>query len=210
VAELFWTQTSPLSRVYAAGRHGVKEGDAGLTMVELCDFELVQVMARRGQWSAVAGAGEDAYGAAVPAGPQAVEANGVVLIWSGPDQFLVLSPQSAGPAMEKARSTFTNIASLSEQSAGRALIRIAGPRARDMLAKVCSLDLHPAVFPEGAAAATSIDHTPVNLWRGKDSDSSAAFYLLVFATFAESLWHTLLDSGAEYGISVDARAAWQE
>ena len=30
------------------------------------------------------------------------------------------------------------------------------------------------------------------------------FNLLVFATFAESLWRTLLDSGAEYGISIDA------
>ena len=33
--------------------------------------------------------------------------------------------------------------------------------------------------------------------------------MLVFATFAESLWHTLLDSGAEYGISIDAAEAWQ-
>ncbi len=35
------------------------------------------------------------------------------------------------------------------------------------------------------------------------------FHLLVFATFAESLWHTLLDSGAEYGITIDAAGAWQ-
>ena len=111
--------------------------------------------------------------------------------------------------MEQARTAFAGTASLSEQSDGRSLIRISGARARDMLAKVCSLDLHPAVFPVGAAAATSIDHTSVNLWRGEDADGEAVFYLLVFATFAESLWHTLLDSGAEYGISIDATGAWQ-
>jgi heterotetrameric sarcosine oxidase gamma subunit len=212
VAELNWIATTPLSRVYAAGRHGVKEGDAGLSMTELSDFELVQVMARRGQWDAVAKAGADAYGvAAVPIAPQAVEkANGVVLVWSGPDQFLVLLPSGEGDPIENVRSAFAGIASLSEQSDGRSLLRISGKRARDMLAKVCSLDLHPAVFPTGAAAATSFDHTPVNLWRGKDSGGEPVFYLLVFATFAESLWHTLLDSGAEYGIAIDARAAWQE
>ena len=135
--------------------------------------------------------------------------NGALLIWSGPDQFLVSARRAAKSAMDTARSAFAGMASLSEQSDGRSLIRISGPRARDMLAKVCSLDLHPAVFPVGAAAATSIDHTSVNLWRGKDADGEAMFHLLVFSTFAESLWHTLLDFGAEYGIAIDAAEAWQ-
>ncbi len=211
MVELNWIATTPLSRIYVAGRHGVKESAAGLTLAELGDFELVQVMARRGMWSAAGQACKEAYGKAAPARPQAIEADGALLIWSGPDQFLVLSARAAGgnSAMGTARSAFAGMASLSEQSDGRSLIRVAGPRARDMLAKVCSLDLHPAVFPDGAAAATSIDHTSVNLWRGKDDGGAAVFYLLVFSTFAESLWHTLLDSGAEYGITVDARAAWQ-
>ena len=60
-----------------------------------------------------------------------------------------------------------------------------------MLAKLSSIDLHPAAFPLGAAAATSIDHTSVNLWRDSDlPDGQAVFNLLVFATFAQSLWHT--------------------
>ena len=207
MVELDWIATTPLSRIHAAGRHGMKEGPAGLAMAELTDFELVQVMVRRGLWSAADQACKSAYGKAAPARPQAVEAEGALLIWSGPDQFLVLSPR--GSAVETARSAFAGAASLSEQSDGRALIRIAGARGRDMLAKVCSLDLHPAVFPVAAAAATSIDHTPVNLWRGNDAGGEPVFNLLVFSTFAESLWRTLLDSGAEYGISIDAPEAWQ-
>ena len=188
-----------MSRIYAAGRHGVGEGAAGLTMTELTGFDLVQVMARRGQWSAVARPARMATARPLPARPEAVEADGALLIWSGPDQFLALSPRRLR-RWKRHGSAFSGIASLSEQSDGRSLIRITGSRARDMLAKVCSLDLHPSVFPVGAAAATSIDHTSVNLWRGNDKDGSAVFYLLVFSTFAESLWHTLLDSGAEYGI----------
>ena len=211
MAELSWNETTPLSRIYAKGRHGAAENAAGLTMVEFGDFELVQVMARRGQWGAVAQACADSYGKPAPARPQAIEAGGALLVWSGPDQFLVLSARTAGenPAMATARSAFAGMAALSEQSDGRSLIRISGSRARDMLAKVCSLDLHPAVFPVGAAAMTSIDHTSVNLWRGKDAGSEATFHLLVFTSFAESLWQTLLDSGAEYGIKIDAAGAWQ-
>jgi heterotetrameric sarcosine oxidase gamma subunit len=207
VAELNWTETTPLSRIYAAGRHGAKDGAAGLTMTELTGFELMQVMARRGQWDGVVQGGTEIFGKAPPAKPGAIGANRALLIWSGPDQFLVLAPRGAG--VERARTAFAGTASLSERSDGRSLIRISGARARDMLAKVCSLDLHPAVFPVGAAAATSIDHTAVNLWRAEDSSGEAVFHLLVFATFAESLWHTLLDSGAEYGISIDAAQAWQ-
>ena len=151
MVELTWNATTQLSRIYAAGRHGATEGAAGLAMAELTDFELVQVMARRGMWSAVAQACTQAYGKAAPADPRAVEADGALLIWSGPDQFLVLSAREAGAALEKARSAFSGTASLSEQSDGRSLIRISGSKARDMLAKVCSLDLHPAVFPVGAA-----------------------------------------------------------
>lgn len=209
MVELNWNATTPLSRIHAPGRHGVKEGSAGLAMAELADFELVQVMVRRGQSSAVVQACAEAFGKAAPATPQAVSADGVLLVWSGPDQFLVLSPRGPGSAMERARLAFAGTASLSEQSDGRSLLSISGARARDMLAKVCSLDLHPAAFPVGAAAATSIDHTAVNLWRGEDHSGEAVFHLLVFASFAESLWRTLLDSGAEYGIAIDAARAWQ-
>lgn len=211
MVELSWTETTPLSRIYRAGSHGAKTQAAGLSLAELGGFELVQTMARRGQWSATDQACREAYGKPAPARPQAVKAEGALLIWSGPDQFLVLSPRAGGSAgMDRARLAFAGMASLSEQSDARSLIRVSGSRARDMLAKVCSLDLHSAVFPEWSAAATSIDHTAVNLWRGEDDAGGAVFHLLIFATFAESLWHTLLDSGAEYGIAIDAPAAWQQ
>ena len=55
----------------------------------------------------------------------------------------------------------------------------------------------------GAAAATSIDHTGVNLWRDANAaDGSPVFNILVFTSFADSIWHTILDSSAEYGVEV--------
>ena len=209
MAEFSWQETSPLSRVLVAGRHGEGRDAAGVTLTELRGFRLVQVMARRGQAEAISDAAASHFGTAAPSRPEAVIAGGTTLIWSGPDQFLGLTARSTDAP--DTRQFFAGLASISDQSDGRALLRLAGPQARNMLAKVCSLDLHPASFPEGAAAATSIDHTGVNLWRGADGeDGSPSFYLLVFSTFAESLWKTFLDSGAEYGVQVDAAdaAAW--
>ncbi len=43
----------------------------------------------------------------------------------------------------------------------------------------------------------------MTLWRGKDrKDGQVVFNLLVFATFAESLWHTMRDAAAEFGVAI--------
>ncbi len=209
MAEFVWKQTSPLSRVLVAGHHGGNAGAPGISLTELRGFDLVQVMARRGKGQIVAKAGKTHFGKQPPAMPKAVQANDATLIWSGPDQFLALSSGSPD-AMGVLHEAFAGSASLSDQSDGRALLRLSGSRARDLLAKICSLDLHPKAFPAGAAAATSIDHTSVSLWRGENGiDGAAVFYLLIFATFAESLFGTILDAGAEYGITVDSSTTWQ-
>ncbi len=203
MADFSWTATSPLQAALKPGRHGEKTGPAGVSLTEITGFSLVQVLARRGRWNDVAAAAKTAFGADAPATPLAVAAGQTTLIWSGPGQFLALDPTGYGSgAVARLAEAFAGAASLSDQSDGRALIRIAGPMARDLLAKICSVDLHPAVFQVGAAAATSIDHTGVNLWRTADDAAGAVFDILVFSTFAESLWHTILDHAAEYGVEV--------
>jgi sarcosine oxidase subunit gamma len=201
VAEFSWDIRSPLDRVLAAGAYGA-QGEAGVSLTETRNFDLVQVMARRGKAAEMAKAAKAHFGVAAPSTPAAVQASDAMLIWSGPDQFFVLS-KGGKHGTEALAQTFASSASLSDQSHARVLISISGAKARTMLAKLSSIDLHPDAFPVGAAAATSMDHTSVTLWRGNDrSDGQAVFNLLVFATFAESLWHTMLDSAAEYGVEI--------
>jgi sarcosine oxidase subunit gamma len=198
VAEFSWDVRSPLERALVAGAYGT-HGDAGVSLTEVRNFDLVQVMARRGKAAEMARAAEARFGVVAPETPKAVQTADATLIWSGPDQFFVLSKgdkHSIGTLAQALASS----ASLSDQSHARALISVSGAKARAMLAKLSSIDLHPEAFPAGAAAATSMDHTSVTLWRGNDrSDGQAVYNVLVFATFAESLWHTMLDSAAEYG-----------
>src|SRR5690606_29809921 len=109
------------------------------------------------------------FGIEPPAALKVANGKSATLIWSGPDQFLAFSqlPQTA-PSIDAMEQAFSGSASLSNQSDGRCQIQISGPNARDALAKMTSLDLHDTVFPVGAAAATSIDHTAVNFWREAD------------------------------------------
>ncbi|WP_027058318.1 sarcosine oxidase subunit gamma [Mesorhizobium loti] len=200
MAEFSWDVRSPLDRALVAGQYGA-QGDAGVSLTEIRNFDLVQVIVRRGKAADTAQAAKARFGVATPETPKAVQTTDATLIWSGPDQFFVLS-KDGKHGTEALAQPFASSASLSDQSHARVLISISGARARTMLAKLSSIDLHHDAFALGAAAATSMDHTSVTLWRGNDRDGLAVFNVLVFATFAESLWHTILDSAAEYGVAI--------
>ena len=202
MAEFSWAPRSPLEYALVAGARGARGIEAGVSLTEIRNFDLIQVMARRGKGAELAKAAMARFGVAAPDAPKAIQASDATLIWSGPDQFFVLS-KGGKHAMQTLAPALSGHASLSDQSHARVLISISGAKARTMLAKLSSIDLHPDAFPIGAAAATSMDHTSVTLWRGGDRpDGQAVFNLLVFATFAESLWHTMFDAAAEYGVDI--------
>ncbi|PTM93577.1 sarcosine oxidase subunit gamma [Mycoplana dimorpha] len=204
MADFTWTATSPLQHATRPRRHGAAVQQSGIVLSEVLDFSLVLILARRGQWSATAKAAKEFFGAEAPAKPLAVRGKTTTLFWSGADQFYALFPRvPAAQPLDGMREPFAAKASLSDQSDGRCLIQISGPKVRAMLAKLSSLDLDGSVFPVGAAAATSIDHSGVNLWRDTDAaDGSPVYNVLVFTSFADSIWHTILDSSAEYGVEV--------
>lgn len=201
MADFSWNTQSPLVSALAPGHHGVTGTPAGISLEEVRDISLVQIMARRGKAAETVKAAKKLFGIEPPRAPSAAVGRNATLIWSGPDQFLVFSALGAGDQFTRLTEAFAGVASLSNQSDGRCLIRICGSRARQALAKFCSLDLDDEAFPLGAAATTSIDHTAMNIWReAGGTDGHAVFNMLVFTSFADSLWHTILDSSLEYGV----------
>ena len=210
MADFVWNAQSPLQKAIVSGHLGAPAKQVGIVLTEMRDVDLVQVMARRGQWAATAKATKKHFEVAAPDRPGAAFTKTAALVWSGPDQFFALTA-GAGLADPPTplREVFAGAASLSDQSDGRALIRISGARVRDAMAKLSSLDLDDTAFPVGAAAATSIDHTGVNLWRAADGpDGNPVYFLLVFSTLADSLWHTIVEAAAEYGIHAGVARAF--
>ncbi len=79
------------------------------------------------------------------------------------------------------------------------------PDARDLLAKGCSLDLHPTVFRKGTAAQTMLGLAGVVLIAL--DDAGADYRILVRSTFARYLADWLIDAAEEFGVGGISRRA---
>lgn len=205
MADFNWNAQSPLEKALVPGLHGEFGMNVGVTLEEVQGASLVQVMARRGKMPETVKATKKLLGIEPPKVGQVTRSRDIALVWSGPEQFIAVSSRPAQKEFALFAEAFAGIASLSDQSDGRCFIRVGGPVSRQALAKVSSLDLHDSVFPVDNAATTSIDHTAVNIWRdAPGSDRHAVFNLLVFTSFADSLWRTIADSALEYGVHTSA------
>ncbi len=119
------------------------QGNAGVSLTEIRNFDLVQVMARRGQRLSWQKPPRVRFGGmAAPVAPKAVQTSDATLIWSGRSVFSCCR-RAANTQCKRWRRPCPGPASLSDQSHARALIGISGSKARIMLAKLSSIDLHP-------------------------------------------------------------------
>ena len=86
--------------------------------------------------------------------------------------------------------------SATDVSAQRIALRLRGTRVRDVLAKGCSIDLHPRVFGRGSSAQSTIGLAGVVLLAL--SDGGDDYVVLVRSSFAGHLADWLLDAALEF------------
>ena len=120
--------------------------------------------------------GLKALGLSVPAQRRIVTADGRAALWMSPDELLVLVPYpDAVPtvaALEKALAR--DHALVADVSDARALFRISGARADQVLMKLCPVDF-PAL-PSGEVRRTRAAQVAAALWRsGGDELSLVCF-----------------------------------
>ena len=186
-------------------RGGRDDGEPGVRFAERTGLALAGVVARRGRTGELAVAAERAFGIALPTTPRRVAGAELEASWAGPRQWLFLTDEAVVPDLAvRLASAFKGLASVTDQSEARAIVRIAGPRARDLLAKGCSVDLHPAEFGPGRTAVTVIAHINVQIWQ---TDERPTFEVAVARSFAPSLWRFLAASADEFGYVVEAAVA---
>jgi sarcosine oxidase, subunit gamma len=138
-----------------------------------------------------------ALGAPLPVHPGTVAAGGArSVLWLGPDEWLVLGPDGDAPAILRALRTALGAThgSVIDVSASRTTLELSGRRARDVLEKGCSVDLHPRSFQPGRCAQTLLARSQVLLWRPGDR----TYRLLVRGSFAEYVAEWLLDAMGEF------------
>lgn len=158
---------------------------------------LASVIARRGRTDALRGWVESLHGWDVPEGPWRLAVGAVSFVGIAPDAWLAVQEGGGFAWAERLARELQGFASVSDQCGAYGLLRLGGPAAADVLAKGVFLDLHPAVFTEGSAAATVLAHINVVLWRRADS-----FELAVPRSYAADFAHWLAASAAGFGLEV--------
>lgn len=120
------------------------------------------------------------------------------VIWFGPEEWLVTSTQRGGEALEAELHDAVAAAggAAVDVSAQRTIVRLRGAHARDVLAKGCSLDLHPRVFGPGAAAQTMLALAAVVLIPLDDKGTD--YRIIVRSSFAGYLADWLIDAVEEF------------
>jgi len=135
----------------------------------------------------------------------AVRTDAFDLLWLGPDEWLVVAKAGAEAAMAArlAAAVTPQGGTVTDVTESRTTIVVSGPRARDVLAKGCPLDLHHRKFQPGDCAQSLVARVGVILMRADDGSTPAPrFELHVLRSMADYLWRFLEDAGAEYGVAV--------
>jgi heterotetrameric sarcosine oxidase gamma subunit len=162
---------SPLAKVL------VRAGDIGPTAARLGVAR--GRAARDGEGTLVAGIGPGEWLLVAPPGTAA----DLISRWDGPP---------AGPSEDG------ELVSAVDVTSARALMRLTGDHAPDLLATVCAVDFDDRVTPNGGALRTSVAKVTAEVVR--DDTHHRSYLLACDASFARFLHGALLDAGAPFGI----------
>jgi sarcosine oxidase subunit gamma len=195
-----YLRQSALAHLGLVARAQPERGDAGVAMGERPPLTIVDLRIRDAEAAALA-AVEEVLVYALPLEANRVAGtDGAVALWLGPDEWWVITAvEDPALADRLSEALADHPAAVTDLSESRACIRVSGPRARDLLAKGCSLDLHPRVFSPGHCAQSHLAKAQVVLHQVSEEP---AFDLYVLRSFADYLWAWLEDAAGEYGLAV--------
>ncbi|MGC3936419.1 sarcosine oxidase subunit gamma [Roseobacter sp. EG26] len=122
------------------------------------------------------------------------------ICWMSPDELLVLCPyETVAANIELMQKTLGDAHALAVNvSDARASFRVGGGRAREVIAKLCPVDLSPDAFKPGMFRRTRMAQVPAAFWM-RDEDS---FQIICFRSQAQYVFD-LLTVAAQPGSEVN-------
>jgi sarcosine oxidase subunit gamma len=149
----------------------------------------ISVRARGGAVERVA---KDLSIGALPAPNRFVATPAGDCFWLGPEEWLVVGPPSSRAETLEAleRAVGPEDGAAVDLSSSRVVFELRGPKARDVLASCCALDLHPRVFGPGQCAQTLVAKAPVLL---SQVDEAPTYRLFVRPSLASYVVSWLVD-----------------
>ncbi|MEM6890522.1 MAG: sarcosine oxidase subunit gamma family protein [Pseudomonadota bacterium] len=163
--------------------------DAGIATV--AEAPLQGMITLRGDLSASAFATalSGVTGLSLPAPRRTVSREAQSLCWMSPDEVLFLCPYADRHAQVAALEAALEgqhalVANVSE---ARAVFTLQGAHARDVLAKLCPVDLAPASFGAGDFRRTRLAQSAAAFWMPSDN----AFHIVCFRSHARYIFDVL-------------------
>jgi sarcosine oxidase subunit gamma len=130
------------------------------------------------------------------------------ILWIGPDEFwIVTAPNAEGAIADGLDEALAKVHhQVADVTSYYTAIELAGPRSREMLTKLTTLDLHREAFTAGQVAGSMFGRTQATLWQVDaddpqvGADGGPLFRLFVRRTMADYLWCLLAEAGFEWGM----------
>lgn len=173
------------------------EGFASVRELGLCGM-----ITLRGDLSSpqMARAVRDAAGVDVPERSTATAQGACAAAWMSPDELLVMVPHAE--AEERLRAIAAALAGTHHLavnvSDARAMIEVSGAAAREVISKLCPVDMHPAAFPPGRFRRTRMAQIPAALWQ-VDAETVRVLCFRSVAGYAFGLLANAAKPGSEIG-----------
>jgi sarcosine oxidase subunit gamma len=180
-----------------------RKSGAGVTMAEVAHRTIVNV---RGTASdpAFSSAVQTATGLALPSAANTVSTAGVwQILWLGPNEWWITGPDGeADSLVEALRANFAGQHAIAcDVSESRAIIALKGPKARDVLMRGVSLDLHPRAFHVGQCAQTGLSRANALIHL---VDDIPTFEIYVLKSFSDYLWRWLETVARDFNPAIEA------
>jgi heterotetrameric sarcosine oxidase gamma subunit len=159
---------------------------AGDAMVSLAaQRSIANIAAFKGNLASL----QTALGTMLPLPGKQLRHGAILNLWAGPESWLAIA-DNADPNFDLTLAqSCAGLAAITDQSDGRSILQISGPTAREALAKLLPIDLHPSAFPPDATALTLAAHIPIQIWH-----STEGFELACFRSYAETLYEALIEA----------------
>ena len=187
---------SALHQHLDSGVFGAGDGRPGVELEEQRPSALVQINGAPPQRlrAVTAPLGLDADARA----NRAATGRDVVVLWTGADQWLVVSTRHRADELGHALRTALGDgdSTLTDLSHARTVVRVGGAMARDLLAKGCPLDVDGLVV--GDSASTMLG--PFNVIVHCRAEHSLDLY--VFRSFGLAMWEWIKEEAMEFGVRV--------
>src|SRR6478736_303548 len=176
-----------------------RRAQAGLTLTDCTPLAKLQVRAPIG--------GRAAAELAVPFGRAVRDPGGTLTAGSGPGEWLLLAAPGQGPVLTARMGDLAarcpgELVTATDLTHGRALVRLTGPRAAGVLAKVCGIDTSEPITPDGAAFRTAVAAVATDVIRD-DTGGVPSYLLHCERSSGAYLFGELLAAGGEFGIEID-------